>query len=181
MFDINSLRSVFPITGFNFEIKVLSESDFINLYNLRRNPEVMRFVDAEIMQNHADALNMINYYKVSPNAFRCVVYSDQKEFIGTVGLYHIDFKHRFGSLGFEIDQTHWGKGYGKKIIKLFTDKMLQDGLIHRIEAQCHPENHASAKTLTAAGFKQEAVLRENFWFEGKFENAFLFSKLSWEV
>jgi len=46
-----------------------------------------------------------------------------------------------------------------------------------MEAQLNPENIASSAVLESTGFIKEGHLKENFYFNGKFGDTVIYSKL----
>ena len=49
--------------------------------------------------------------------------------------------------------------------------------LHSMEAQLNPENIASSAVLESTGFIKEGQLKENFYFNGKFGDTAIYSKL----
>jgi ribosomal-protein-alanine N-acetyltransferase len=50
--------------------------------------------------------------------------------------------------------------------------------LHSIEAQTNPHNEASIGLLKKVGFVQEALFRENYYFDGKFLDTPVFSLIN---
>ena len=50
--------------------------------------------------------------------------------------------------------------------------------LHSIQGNINAINIASAKTLESTGFLREAYFKEDFFFEGKFEDTAIYSLLS---
>lgn len=76
----------------------------------------------------------------------------------------------------------WGKGYAKESCeKLITLAFF--GGIHRIFAECDPQNEGSWRLLEALGFEREAHLEKNvyFWRDDKDEpvwkDTYIYAKL----
>lgn len=66
-------------------------------------------------------------------------------------------------LGYVFHRDYWGKGYAKESCAAWMEQAFQSGL-HRVYAECDPQNEASWRLLEALGFEREAHLKENVYF-----------------
>jgi RimJ/RimL family protein N-acetyltransferase len=98
--------------------------------------------------------------------------------LGTVGLHHIDRKHRGAELGIMIgDKAQWGRGYGRDaIITLLRHAFGELGL-HRVELRCHPENARGVAAYRAVGFTEVGHEREAVFVEGEYQDHLVFDFL----
>jgi len=56
-------------------------------------------------------------------------------------------------ISYWLGRTHWGKGIGSDIVKLFTKRCFNDNIgITKLIARVHRDNGASAAVLTKAGY-----------------------------
>jgi len=69
-------------------------------------------------------------------------------------------------LGYDLDPSHWGRGYATEA----ANAMLRFGFealdLHRVWSYHVAENERSAAVLRRLGFTQEGRLRENDWQRG---------------
>lgn len=158
-------------------LRVLETSDALDILTFRGNPEVMRYIDDDVLETVEQAVNWINSYHSAGDSIRWGILFNGK-LIGTIGLYHINFKHSFAFIGFELHADYMEKSIMTIVLLSTTNYLLWEGLLHRIEAQCHVDNVASIKVLEKAGFTLEAKQKGNYFFEGKFEDSFLYSKVA---
>lgn len=63
----------------------------------------------------------------------------------------------------------WGKGYAKESCLALAEQTFSCG-VHRIFAECDPENLSSWKLLKSLGFEREAHLKQNIYFWKDNEN-----------
>lgn len=103
-----------------------------------------------------------------------------KKMIGNVYLGKRDFDSL--EIGYVFNRSYWGKGYAKEsCMALIEDAFLKG--VHRIFAECDPENPSSWRLLEALGFEREAHLKENvyFWKDDKnqpiWKDTYIYSKL----
>ena len=81
--------------------------------------------------------------------------------IGNLYLGKREFESR--EIGYVFNRHYWGKGYAKESCNALIRKAFSEG-IHRINAECDPENPASWHLLESLGFVREAYFRENVYF-----------------
>jgi len=174
------LINSFPYIDLSVSFRLMIDADVELLFKIRSNPDVIKYVDGTLLKQISEAHSFIEKINNSLDAIRFVI-EVEGEAVGTVGLYHIDFVHCFASVGYDLLPEYWGKGLGTKLIEKFTDYILINTFLNRVEAQTHPDNLSSAKVLRKAGFIYEGTLRQNFWINGQFDNAFLFSKIKEDV
>lgn len=94
-------------------------------------------------------------------------------------------KREFESLeiGYVFNRNYWGFGYAAEACKALIQQAFSNG-IHRIYAECDPENKSSWKLLEALGFHREAHLRKNVYFwkdeNGKaiWKDTYIYAKLN---
>jgi [ribosomal protein S5]-alanine N-acetyltransferase len=103
---------------------------------------------------------------------------DSGEFIGWCGYHTWYIQHFRSEIGYGLtNEQERAKGYMKEafpqIIRYGFEKMN----LHRIEAFIGPSNIPSLKLVQGSGFKQEGVLREHYYKDGKPEDSVVFSLL----
>jgi len=72
-------------------------------------------------------------------------------------------------LGYVFNRDYWGKGYARESCENLIALVFSDG-IHRIFAECDPQNIGSWKLLDALGFEKEAYMKKNVYFWKDVEN-----------
>lgn len=103
---------------------------------------------------------------------------EQGALIGTIGFYRLQKEHHRGEVGYLLHPDHWGWGYAGEAL----DAAVQHGFhvlgFHSIEAVTDPANHASNRLLRTHGFEQEAHLKENCHWNGRFLDSLVWSRLA---
>ena len=74
-------------------------------------------------------------------------------------------KRRFNAreLGYVLHEDYQNRGYGRAASKAIIDFAFMQG-VHRIYAECAPQNVSSWKVMERVGMKREAHFRENVSF-----------------
>lgn len=90
-----------------------------------------------------------------------VVLTVTGEVIGGGRLHITDADLREGEIGYGIRRQDWGKGYATEIARTLLTFGFEQLNLHRICADCHPDNLASWHVLEKIGMRREGWLREN--------------------
>ena len=100
-------------------------------------------------------------YRSKSDEFFAIELKKLHKVIGNVYLGKRDFNTR--ELGYVLNEGFQGKGYGRAACKAVLGFAFQRG-VHRIYAECAPQNVPSWKVMENAGLKREAHFRENVSF-----------------
>ena len=99
-------------------------------------------------------VNYDSYFKQEDRYFLCLAKTD--EIIGTFNISAIVrgyFQSAF--LGYEIFFPYQGKGYMSKGLVLLLKEAFENLNLHRLEANIQPQNIASIRLVSKAGFVKE--------------------------
>lgn len=143
------------------------------LYELRSDPEQMRFIPRPLARSVEDAQTLIEAMikgAAEGTLLNWVVTAKEQPelFLGVMGFYRIYPEHFRAEIGYMIHPTVQGKGYTTEAIQAIMDYGWHTMFLHTIEAVIDPDNHASRRVLEKCGFVKEAHFRENIFFEGRF-------------
>ena len=100
--------------------------------------------------------------------------------IGNCGVRVENADARQGSLGYELDPAYWGRGYATEAARAMLIFGFRELGLHRVWADCIAENRGSARVLEKLGLTQEARLRDNKWFKGRWWDTLIYGILEHE-
>lgn len=100
-------------------------------------------------------------WRISTDEMIAVELKNNKKMIGNVYLGKREFEAL--EIGFVFNKEYWGNGYAKESCAALIQKAFTEG-VHRIFAECDPDNLGSWKLLESLGFTREAHLRKNIYF-----------------
>lgn len=150
-------------------LRPLRESDAPAIFAIRSNPTVMRYHTSLPWESIDLAVGMIGRDLVAMRAgdyLRLgIERAKDNAMIGTCGLYNLDEQCRRADIGYELRHDTWGKGYMHEALQVLLEYGYSELALNRVEADIHPDNVNSAKSLERLGFKQEGYLRER-WIVG---------------
>ena len=135
------------------------EGDAQDLYEYLSNPEVVKYEPYKPMDPDEVKSNLA--WRISTDEMIAVELKSNHKMIGNVYL----GKREFDALemGYVFNQDYWGKGYAKESCKALIEQAFS-GAIHRIFAECDPQNQGSWRLLESLGFEREAYLKQNVYF-----------------
>ena len=88
--------------------------------------------------------------------------------MGLIGIHHWDKTNQKAEIGYWLGKEFWNKGYVTEAmaeVLTFGFKVLN---LNKMFANFFPHNPASGRVMEKSGMKQEAVLRQEIYKNGKF-------------
>lgn len=136
-----------------------TERDFDDLFEYLSDAEVVKFEPYKAMTAEETRENL--KWRIETDEMIAVELKENHKMIGNIYLGKRDFNSR--EIGFVFNRNFWGKGYAKESCRAIIEHAFQDG-VHRIFAECDPENPNSWRLLESLGFEREAHLKQNVYF-----------------
>ena len=157
-------------------------SDVKEMFELRSNPETMKYIPRPLVTNYDEALAHIKMMedKIETNEginWAITIKGDDK-MLGVIGHYRIKPEHYRAEVGYMILPEYHGKGITTEAVQCVVDYGFNTMQLHSIEGVIDPENEASERVLQKCGFVKEAHFKENEFYDGKFIDAVVYSKLN---
>jgi ribosomal-protein-alanine N-acetyltransferase len=105
---------------------------------------------------------------------------DTGEIIGEGVLKIINPAERQGEIGFGVAPKFWKQGYGSEIAGAVLDAAFQHFKLHRVAAQCSPDNKGSIRIMQKLGLAREGLLRDVHFGRGKWWSTLIYGILDQE-
>jgi RimJ/RimL family protein N-acetyltransferase len=99
------------------------------------------------------------------------------EFLGGIGLYRADHRHRRGEVGFWLTPAARGRGVATRAIRLITDWAFDQLAFDRVELTTTPNNDATRALALKLGFTEEGTLRKRNFERGQRVDVIMFAVL----
>lgn len=161
-------------------LRRLDESDVDQIFAMRSDPEVMRFIRAP--QNRIETVNWLNLvssrWASDRIGFCALVEKQNNRFIGWCGLWRLKETNEL-EIGYAIAKDVWGKGFATEAAEFFLQYAFERLNPDKIVAVAEPENVSSRRVMEKLGMKfvrrgefynrelvQYAVSRES-WLESQ--------------
>jgi ribosomal-protein-alanine N-acetyltransferase len=164
-------------------LRKIESSDNTALFKLRSDSRVMKYIGKKPMQSITEAdefIDVINDAITNNSGINWAIAfsNDASKLIGTIGLWRIIKEHYRAEIGYMLLPGYWQKGISKEAILRVIDYGFNTLHLHSIEGKINPVNVASAKALESTGFIREALFKEDFFFDGHFEDTAIYSMLN---
>ena len=135
------------------------KSDLDDLYAYLSDPDVVKYEPYKPMTMQETEENLD--WRISTDEMIAVELKSNHRMIGNVYLGKRDFESL--EIGYVFNKEYWGKGYAKESCAVIIAQAFAHG-VHRVFAECDPENSGSWRLLEALGFEREAHLKQNVYF-----------------
>jgi [ribosomal protein S5]-alanine N-acetyltransferase len=140
-------------------LRKLSEQDCHEIFALRSDPEVNRFIHRPKPADMHDALEFIKRINAGIekklSLYWVISTRNQPEFAGTICLWNFVEQHAVAELGYELLPAFQGKGFMQEAIETILHFAFEKINLKRIEAFTDKENLRSINLLNKMGFKPE--------------------------
>lgn len=100
-------------------------------------------------------------WRMGTDEMIAVELKNSHKMIGNVYMGKRDFEAL--EIGYVFNRNYWGNGYAAESCNALIQQAFSNG-VHRIYAECDPDNKNSWKLLEALGFQREAHFRKNVYF-----------------
>lgn len=173
----------FPeITTRRLLLRRITEDDVNEIFFLRSDERVMRYIDkapAETLDDAYEFIRKIADLEGSADAVTwAICLKGDTRLIGTIVFWNIQKEHYRAEVGYTLHPDYWGKGIMQEALQVVIDYGFRVMKLHSIEANVNPENDSSIKLLERNKFVREAYFRENYYYNGKFLDTAIYSLLT---
>ena len=109
-----------------------------------------------------------------------VTLRDGGELIGNCGIRVPKPGARSADLGYEVSPDQWGLGHATEAARAMVDFGFRELGLHRVWAECVPENAASRRVMQKLGMHPEGRLRQTQWYKGRWWDTLVYGILEEE-
>ena len=163
-------------------LREVTPDDAAAVFKMRSDERVMRYLGRPLHTDISETVLLIEAYREGFAQNESVTWAirlhEQPALIGTVGFWKMDKAHHRTEIGYSLRADHWRQGIMDEAMTAAVEYCFRTLNFHSIEANTAPENEASGRLLEKHGFVQEAYFRENFYFDGKFLDSRIYSKIN---
>ena len=175
--------SPFPILhSSRLRLRKISPEDVNEVFALRSNPEVMRYIPRPMAVTHQDALDHINVVNkgVDENTsinWAITLASDDK-LIGMICLIRMQPENFRTEVGYILSPDYHQQGIMDEALKTVIKYAFEELKFHSLEALIDPENMASEQLLLKNNFVKEAHFKEKTFYNGVFLDDVIYSLIN---
>jgi ribosomal-protein-alanine N-acetyltransferase len=158
------------------------KNDASPILELRSNVETMKYIPRPLLKSTEDALEHIAMIDAkienSEGINWAITLKNDSKLIGIIGFYRIKSEHFRAEIGYMILPAFSGNGIISEAINEVMNYGFNEIHLHSVEGIIDPNNLGSAKVLQKNGFIKEAHLKENEFYEGRFLDTVIYSRLN---
>ena len=173
----------FPtLTTERLRLRQLRDDDAEKMFLLRSDAEVMKYISKppaksmDEIRSHMKVISELHYRNEAINWV--ITLNGNDSLIGVICIWHIQWQHARGEVGYTMLPDYHGKGIMDESLKAILTYGFNTVKLHSMEAHVHPENQASIKLLEKNNFTREAYFKENFFYDGKFFDTAVYSLIN---
>lgn len=172
------------LIGKKVVLRAVEEKDLSILRDWRNNEDFRKFFREYKELNLANQYNWFKKYVVEDRNTLMFIIEDRdtEEYLGVCGLCYINWVHRNADLSLYIGKdniyidTHKG-GYCFDIL----DQLFEYGFnrlnMHKVWCEIYSFDDKKHELFDNYGLTKDGVLRDNYFYDGKYQNSHLFSIL----
>ncbi|NEX59792.1 GNAT family N-acetyltransferase [Noviherbaspirillum galbum] len=165
-------------------LRALTPADGPALFAIHSDAEWMRWYGVDPLVDEAQGQQLAELFAgwfTAGTGYRWALErKEDKRLIGTCGLFRWNKSWHNCVTGYEIARDCQGQGYMREALEVILDFGFNMMMVHRIQAETHPDNLASIALLERLGFRFEGMHREQAFWGGRFYDLNCFSLLEQE-
>lgn len=137
-------------------LRQLSIDDQQDIFALRSDPKINKFLDRPLYRTNEEAINFIN--KVNDNIekgnsyYWAITLTDTKTLVGTICLFDFSAENNSCEIGYELMTKFQGQGIMKEAAQAVIDYVFQTLKFKKILAFTHYDNQNSTNLLLKLNF-----------------------------
>ena len=164
-------------------LRKFTPADAPALYRLRSNKNVMQHINRPLATSLQEAEAWIGVVLETLAQNKGITWclclkENPEEHVGSIGLWRIEAENYRAEIGYMLEPRLQGRGLMYEALQAVVEYGFRQMKLHSIEAQLSPQNGASAALLKKAGFVQEGLFKENYFWQGRFLDSAVYSLLT---
>ena len=161
------------------KLRPLEMNDLDNVMSWVNNPDVIgNFQNFKMPISRANEAKYLETLLASENDKVFAIEAEDGKYIGDIGIHQIHWPSRNGRIALIIgNKDYWGKGYAQSAMQEIERLGFEQYNLHKLWLIVWEENKKARHIYQKAGFKEEGVLRDEYFHNGKFHNMIRMSML----
>ena len=158
---LNMVLSTLPaLTTERLTLRELLESDVQEIFLLRSNTIINKFLDRKPSETLEDALSFIKNIKNNKFPYWAITQTHNGKLIGTICLFGFLDELNKCEIGYELLPDYQGQGIMSEAINKIIEFAVHTLGLKTIDAFTHKDNQSSTKLLQRFNFEKTAIVDE---------------------
>lgn len=146
-------RETFPtLTTERLTLRQLSDSDVQEIFLLRSDPLVNKYLNRQPTKTLEDALEFIEKIKTNNSYYWAIIPKGDEKLVGTISLFDVSDELKKCEIGYELLTEYQGKGLMREAAIRVIEYISQTLELNRVDAYTHRKNLNSANLLHTLKF-----------------------------
>lgn len=162
-------------------LRQVKTTDVDAIFQLRNDTQTVEYTARPPYESKKEAVDQINKmldaYLSGDGLSWSITLKGSDEMIGGIGFWRMIREHYRAEIGYSLLPQYWNQGLMTEAIKKVVPFGLDEVGLHSIEANLNPHNMASIRILEKAGFVKEGYFKENYYFNGRFDDTLTYGKV----
>ena len=178
---LNCQFEPFPVlTTDRLLLRSLRKEDREEIFFLRSDPRVMKYINREPAVSITEADDFIQMIQDAAAAGRSVLWGiavreNPDTVIGNICIWQIKPELEQAEAGYVLHPEYWGRGLMQESLNAVIDYGINIMNLKRIEACLHADNTASSALLVRCGFTLDSLFIDQDTFRGQTHHSALYS------
>jgi aminoglycoside 6'-N-acetyltransferase len=153
-------------------LRAFEDRDIQPFAGYRSDPEVARYQGWEAPYSLAQAAQFVEEMKArtpgEPGQWYQVAVQQKAggDLIGDCAFQRLAEDPRQAEVGFTLARSFQGQGYASEVMTALLDYLFGELRLHRVRANCDPQNRASIRLLERVGMRHEGCFKASLWYKG---------------
>ena len=169
------------IPGKKVRLRAYREDDLKNAQAFINNQAVTRYLQFMRPRSVAEERTWLDRVMRAedPHTVAYAIETSDGEFLGGVGLHHIDSRNRSAELGIGIARPEdWGRGFGTEAALLMLRHAFEELNLHRVYLRVYDYNERGQRSYKKLGFVEEGRHREAHFRHGAWHDVVVMAILA---
>lgn len=168
------------IQGNNINIIALNKESMPLILKWANDPEIKRNIGTIYpISEYEHEIWIKNRAMDSTNKLYLIQHKDDKSIIGIIGNKSTDFINRNTEIYLYIGEKEYrSRGLGKEIINTYTEFLFNQLNMHKVYLRVFEYNSIAFKCYEKIGYKQEGILKEAVFRDGRYHDVIIFAKFN---
>ncbi len=163
-------------------LREMTADDAEALFEIRSDERAMRYIGRPLQKEVSESAELIEKIRTNFAQNEAIAWGiffhGQSKLLGNISFWKMDKENHRTEIGYMLHPDYWRQGIMDEAMTAALEYCFKVLDFHSIEANTDPENAASGRILEKHGFVQEAYFRENLFYEGRFLDSRIYSKIN---
>jgi ribosomal-protein-alanine N-acetyltransferase len=147
-----NLKTVPILTTERLILRQLSDSDVREIFLLRSDTLINKYLDRQLSETLEDALEFIEKIKNNGLSYWAITQKGNDKLIGTICLFDVSEELKKCEIGYELLTEYHGKGIMREAARKIIEYSIQTLGLKTIDAYTHKDNQSSTNLLRELKF-----------------------------